>query len=68
MNNKMKDPTSLSKEQTLQMSKEAMKTAPTPEIKRILEEQCCELEKELNKTETNSLDKQDNDDSRLENK
>jgi hypothetical protein len=68
MNEKTNSPPPLSKDQMLQMYKEAMKTAPTSEIKRVLEKKCCALEESMDVTESSLHNTQDIDVPPLENK
>ena len=68
MNEKTNSPPPLSKDQMLQMYKEAMKTAPTSQIKRDLEKECCALEESMDVTESSLHNTQDIDVPPLENK
>jgi len=68
MNEKTNSPPPMSKDKMLQMYKEAMKTAPTQQIKQDLEKECCKLEESMDVTESSLHNKQDIDVSPLENK
>ena len=68
MNEKTNIPPPMSKEQMLNLYKEAMKTAPTPQIKQDLEKECCELEESMDVTESSLHNTQDIDVPPLENK
>jgi len=68
MNEKTNSPPPMSKDKMLQMYKEAMKTAPTQQIKQDLEKECCKLEESMDVTESSLHNKQDIDVPPLENK
>ena len=68
MNEKTNSPPPMSKDKMLQMYKEAMKTAPTSEIKQTLEKECCKLEESMDVTESSLHNTHDIDVPPLENK
>lgn len=68
MNEETNSPPPLSKDQMLQMYKEAMKTAPTSQIKQDLDKECCKLEESMNVTESSLHNTHDIDVPPLENK
>ena len=68
MNEKTNSPPPMSKDKMLQMYKEAMKTAPTQQIKQDLEKECCKLEESMDVTESSLHNTHDIDVPPLENK
>ena len=68
MNEKTNSPPPMSKDKMLQMYKEAMKTAPTSQIKRDLDKECCKLEESMDVTESSLHNTHDIDVPPLENK
>jgi hypothetical protein len=68
MNEKINNPPPMNKDQMLNLYKEAMKTAPTPQIKQDLEKECCKLEESMDVTESSLHNTQDIDVPPLKNK